>query len=160
MALAFAGPGATGATADGDVSLGCPVTTPVDVSLLVPLLPPVPVATPRPTDALPLELELNANSPLTVACPCAARIIPSGRQAWLDAMEPQLDGTPPTFEKSKQLQPEGQAWPEAQSKSLGRQFMVTVVPQVGGVGAGQVSPAAQAPPDPVHQLDSLTFTHW
>jgi len=87
-------------------------------------------------------------------------MMPSGRQAWLDAMEPQLDGTPPTFEKSKQLQPAGQAWPEAQSTSLGRQFMVTVVPQVGGGGAGQVTPAAQAPPDPVHQLVSLTFTHW
>jgi hypothetical protein len=43
---------------------------------------------------------------------------------------------------------------------LGMQFMITVVPQVGGVGAGQVSPAAQAPPDPEHQPSSLTSTHW
>jgi hypothetical protein len=39
------------------------------------------------------------------------------------------------------------------------QFMTTVVPQVGGGGAGQVTPGAQVPPDPEHQLDSLTFTH-
>ncbi len=43
---------------------------------------------------------------------------------------------------------------------LGMQFMIAVVPQVGCGGGGQVTPAAQAPPDPLHQLDSLTFTHW
>jgi hypothetical protein len=36
-------------------------------------------------------------------------MIPSGRQDLLDAMEPQVDGTPPRFEKSKQVQPVGQA---------------------------------------------------
>jgi hypothetical protein len=33
--------------------------------------------------------------------------MPSGRQALLDAIEPQAGGMPPTFEKSKQLQPAG-----------------------------------------------------
>jgi hypothetical protein len=36
-------------------------------------------------------------------------MIPSGRQDLSDAMEPQVDGTPPRFEKSKQVQPVGQA---------------------------------------------------
>jgi hypothetical protein len=86
-------------------------------------------------------------------------------------MEPQVDGTPPTFAKSKQFQPAGQVaqapqvapaghGPHAQSMSLGRQFMTTVVPQVGSGGGGQVPPTAQTTPEAVHQLDSLTFTHW
>jgi hypothetical protein len=86
-------------------------------------------------------------------------MIPSGRQALFDGTEPQAGGMPPWFEKSKQLQPVGQIWPAAQSTSLGRQFMTTFVPQVGGGGAGHVVPAAQPPEEPVHQLDSLTFTH-
>jgi len=40
------------------------------------------------------------------------------------------------------------------------QFMIAVVPQVGGGGGGQVAPAAQPPLDPEHQLASPTFTHW
>ena len=43
---------------------------------------------------------------------------------------------------------------------LGMQFMTAVLAQVGGSGVGQVSPAAQVPPDPEHQPYSLTFTHW
>jgi hypothetical protein len=42
---------------------------------------------------------------------------------------------------------------------LGMQFMTAVLPQVGGSGGGQLSPAAQVPPEPEHQPDSLTFTH-
>jgi hypothetical protein len=47
--------------------------------------------------------------------------------------------------------------PHAQFMGLGMQFMTAVLPQVGG--DGQVSPAAQVPPEPEHQPDSLTFTH-
>jgi hypothetical protein len=75
-------------------------------------------------------------------------------------MEPKAGGTPPTFEKSKQLHPVGQARPEAQSMSLGRQFMMACVAQVGGGAGAHVSPLAQTPDDPLHMLDSLTFTHW
>jgi hypothetical protein len=104
---------------------------------------------------------------LIAACFCIAMTIPSGRQALLDAMEPQADGTPPMLAKSKQLQPGRQVWhgpqaapagqgPQAQSTSVGRHNIVGVVSQVGG--GAQVSFAAQAPLEP--QLDSPTFTHW
>jgi hypothetical protein len=98
-------------------------------------------------------------------------MIPSGRQAWLDAMEPQLDGMPPTIEKSKQLHPGRQVahapqtapaghGPQAQSTSLGRQFMTAVVVQGCGSGAGQFSPVAQVAPLEELQPDPPTFTHW
>jgi hypothetical protein len=51
--------------------------------------------------------------------------------------------------------------PHAQFIGLGMQFMTTVEPQVGGGAVGQVSPFAQvAGAEPLHQPDSLTFTHW
>jgi hypothetical protein len=142
--------GGTGITEDGPVL----VATPASPALRVGVPPP-------------LELELPPNSPLTSACPWAAMTIPSGRQALLDAMEPQADGTPPMLAKSKQLQPGRQVWhgpqaapagqgPQAQSTSVGRHNIVGVVSQVGG--GAQVSFAAQAPLEP--QLDSPTFTHW
>ena len=87
-------------------------------------------------------------------------MIPSGRQDLLDAMEPQVDGTPPRFEKSKQLQPVGQACPRPQSMGLGMQFMMAVVTQGVCGGGGQIAPAAQAWADPAHEPDSPTFTHW
>jgi hypothetical protein len=87
-------------------------------------------------------------------------MIPSGKQAWLDATIPQAGGMPPAFEKSKQLQPARQAWPAPQSTSLGRHSVVTCVAQAGGKGAGQVTPGLQSLADAAHEVDSLIFTHW
>jgi hypothetical protein len=88
-------------------------------------------------------------------------MIPSGRQALPDAMVAQSAGMPPSYEKSKQLQPAGHGCPEPQSVSLGRHFMIGVLVQVGGSGAGQVKPGWQAEAPPVHDPpDSPTFTHW
>jgi hypothetical protein len=97
--------------------------------------------------------------------------MPSGKQAWFDAMAPQLDGTPPTIEKSKQLHPGRQVaqgpqtapaghGPQAQSTSLGTQFMIAALAQGCGSGAGQFSPAAQVTTLEALQPDSPVFTHW
>jgi hypothetical protein len=120
---------------------------------------------------LTLELDVPPNSPLIAACPCAAMTIPSGKQALLDAMEPQAGGTPPTFEKSKQLHPGRQVahcpqtepsghGPQAQSTSLGTQLMVVLVSQTGGSDAGHAAPGAQVCPELEHADDWLVFTHW